>query len=118
MKKIFAGMVLLSPLLMGGVAEADTWNNGGAPVTTMYVYPTYAVVVQVALAASSGPAGSCVSSNAWTVVWSDFDVETQKRIMAMLVSSQVAGKSITTVISSAGCGPENIKKSTGQLKIE
>lgn len=118
MKKIFAGMMLLSPLLISGVAKADTWNNGSAPVTTMYVYPTYAVVVQASLAASTGPDAACANNNAFTIVWSEFNAETQKRIMAMLVASNLGGKLLNTVVSSTVCGPENMKKSSGQFVVQ
>lgn len=116
MKRILltASVVTFLTMVATPNSYADSWNGFG-PITAMYIYPTYAVVIQGPT--SAGQAAGCNSTNSWSFYWSDFDSATQGRIQSMLLSAYLSGKGIMVGVSSTACGPESLKKFNGQFYL-
>jgi hypothetical protein len=89
---------------------ADDWGAPASTIETMYIYPTYVVVVQSA--GYSGTAG-CSQPAAWSFYWNDFDSATQQRIYTALLAAKLSKVLFKPVFSSSGCGPEGYKKFNG-----
>lgn len=114
-KKLFALLVMFSIAIGSTSSFADSWNGVG-PITAMYIYPNYAVIIQGPV--SAGPAGCPSNDGTWSFNWSDLpDQATQGRVMSMLLSAYLSGKPIQVAISSSGCGPEGKKKFNGQFYL-
>lgn len=105
-------IVLVVSVSLGGAVSASDWNGAMAPIQTMYIYPTYAVIVQGNAYAGTA---SCVNDNAWSFMWSDFDAATASRIHSMLVSAHISKTPIKPIFAANQCGPEGKKKFTGHL---
>ena len=92
MKKLIHLLLIVAILTMTSISRfADSWNGAG-PITLMYIYPTYAVVVQGS--SGRGPANCTNNDGAWSFSWSDFSDPASARIMSMLLSAYLSGKSI------------------------
>ena len=100
-------------LLLATGVSAGEWNGVGE-IEKMYIYPTYAVVVQ----GNSGQgAAGCANDKTWSFEWSQFDVPTQNRIQSMLLSAYTTNTAIQVVVETNACGPEGKKKFTGQINL-
>jgi len=107
--KLFIVIVLL---LLSETAYSG-WNGVGV-IEVMYIYPSYAVVVQGR--SSPGQAG-CQDSKVWSFYWSKFDAATQARIQSMLLTAYTAQLPIQVVVSDSTCGPEGKKDFTGYIQF-
>ena len=106
-KKIFS----LTLLLSAGNLHAEDWGHPGGTIESMFVYPTYIVVIQSATYA--GTAGCTNNPNAWSFAWGDFDAATQQRIYSSLLAARLAKTPFKPIFTSTGCGPEGYKKFSG-----
>ncbi len=91
---------------------AVDWGGQKEPIEGMFIYPTYAVIVQKT--AYAGVA-NCRADEAWDLVWSDFDAATQQRIYSTLMAAYLAQKPIMAIFNPSGCGPEGRKKFSGHF---
>ena len=106
-------VLILFMLLMASKAAFAGWNGVGE-IQVMYIYPTYAVVVQ----GSSGPGpANCANDGAWSFEWSQFDQLTQNRIQSMLLTAYASKTPIQIVVDSSTCGPENKKRFNGMVQL-
>lgn len=111
MKKIVLIACLL--ILCSAFSFAGEWNSLGV-INQMYIYPTYAVILQGEVA--PGPA-NCQETASWSFAWNQFDAAAQARIQSMLLTAYISQTPIRVVIDSDTCGPENKKKFNGQIHL-
>lgn len=104
-------LILLAAVFFCSSANADDWGAPASTIDTIYVYPTYVVVVQSS--GYNGTAGCADFSTAWSFYWSDFDTATQQRIYSALLAAKLSRVPFKPVFSSSGCGPEGYKKFNG-----
>ena len=104
-------LLLLSPT--HAIATGSEWNGVGV-IKTMFIYPTYAVIVQGNT--WQGSAG-CTNNDRWSFNWSQFDLATQARIQSMLLSAYVSKTPIQVAIHQTGYGPEGRKNFNGQIML-
>ena len=105
--KFMSRFYWLTSLLLTSTVNAGEWNGVGE-IEKMYIYPTYAVIVQ----GNSGQgAAGCANDKAWSFEWSQFDVPTQNRIQSMLLSAYTTNTAIQVVVETNACGPE------GKMKV-
>ena len=113
MPSILKGMICSTLILLTSMVNAGEWNGVGE-IEKMYIYTTYAVIVQ----GNSGPGtAGCVNDKAWSFYWSQFDVPTQNRIQSILLSAYVSKIPIQVVVETNACGPEGKKKFSGQINL-
>ena len=95
--------------------SGNVWSgwNGAGEIKQLFIYPTYAVVVQGPQ--GTGPNQTCTNNDAWSFSWSQFDAEVGRRIMASLLSAKITKSRIQVVIDGSSCGPENKKLFNGQI---
>ena len=108
-KKIASISLLL--FCMVSSAQADVWNGTGT-ISSMYIYPSYALVVQGGSASVSAGCGT----TSWSFYWADYSSEQQARIMSMLLAARTANISFQVTISETECGPEGKKKFSGNFQ--
>ena len=97
-------------------SHADDWGAPASAIETMYIYPTYVVVVHST--AYSGLAGCNANHQAaWSFYWSDFDSATQQRIYSALLAARLSKAQFKPVFSSTDCGPEGYKKFNGLFSM-
>lgn len=109
-KKIVSASILWFCIIPS--AQAGVWNGTGT-ITSMYIYPTYALVVQGGSASVSAGCGT----TSWSFYWADYTPEAQARIMSMLLAARTANKSFQVAVSDSECGPEGKKKFEGQFQF-
>lgn len=112
LRRVAMSCAWAASVFLGGAALANDWNGAMAPIQQMYIYPTYAVIVQGNAYAGTA---SCVNDATWSFMWSDFDAATAARIHSMLVSAHISKTPIKPIFAANQCGPEGKKKFTGQL---
>lgn len=95
---------------------AADWGGAKSPITKMYVYPSYAVIIQEDAPNYSGDA-NCRDTVAWSVVWTEFDEQTSQRIYSGLLAAYMSQKPLKPVFSSTACGPEGHKKFNGYFEM-
>lgn len=104
--------VLLAGLMMCCMAQAQ-WT-ASTPIRAIYIYPTYAVVVQGNL--GGGPAG-CINDDTWSFSWSQFSAPVQQRVLSMLLTARTSKLPFSAVFSDTTCGPEGKKLFTGEVSM-
>ncbi|HMU67893.1 MAG TPA: hypothetical protein PKE57_12125 [Cellvibrionaceae bacterium] len=107
--KIFFIVLILCSIDVFG----DDWNAPTTPISQLYVYPNYVVVVQE----GNYTAPMCTPGFAWSFLWADFDAATQQRIYSALLAAKLARTPIKPIFSSSSCGPEGKPKFNGQFVL-
>lgn len=105
-------MLLFTPAMS---FSAD-WGGETNPITTIYIYPTYAVIVQSASAEYAGNA-DCKKNKAWSFAWGSFEEQAAQRIYSSLLAAYMSQKPVQPVFSDTECGPEGHKKFNGYMKL-
>lgn len=87
------------------------WDAPATPISVMFVYPDYVVVVQEGNYSGTG----CAPGYVWSFAWSDFDSATQQRIYSTLLAAKLSRTPIKPIIAMSGCGPEGKLRFNGQF---
>ncbi|HEY6527842.1 MAG TPA: hypothetical protein VIZ65_04040 [Cellvibrionaceae bacterium] len=111
---MFKKIIFIVTALVAINTWGEDWNAPATPISAMYVYPTYIVVVQ-----EGNYVGSICSPGGyvWSFVWADFDAATQQRIYSSLLAAKLARTPLKPILSSTSCGPENKLKFDGRFVL-
>lgn len=108
-KRFIFILLMFSPLNVLG----NGWDAPATPISVMFVYPDYMVVIQEGNYSGTG----CTPGYMWSFAWSDFDGPTQQRIYSTLLAAKLSRTPIKPITAMSGCGPEGKLKFNGQLVI-
>lgn len=107
---ILAGICMLLSL----PSLAADWDFPTGKIQTLYIYPTYVVVVMGGTYTSKI---GCTNEPVFSFRWSDFDPATASRIYAALLAAKQSGSSFKPIIHDGSCGPEGKPRLIGDFVL-